>query len=59
MQDWKSIAIAKRLGIPEAQLELIVPVLEALEASFRPLVATIATDIEPSIILSEPAVLGE
>lgn len=59
MQDWKSIAIAQRLGIPEAQLDLIVPVLEALDASFRPLVATIPTNVEPSVILSEPAVLGE
>ncbi len=59
MQDWKSIAAAKRLGIPEAQIDLIVPVLEALDASFRPLVATIPGEIEPSIILYEPAVLGE
>ncbi|MGI8991280.1 MAG: hypothetical protein ACR2I2_17080 [Bryobacteraceae bacterium] len=59
MQDWKSIAIAKRLGMPESDLDLIVPVLEALDASFRPLIATIPIDIEPSIILSEPAVLGE
>ncbi|MDQ6665866.1 MAG: hypothetical protein M3Z23_15915, partial [Acidobacteriota bacterium] len=58
MQDWKSIACAKRLGIPEEQLDLIVAVLEALDASFRPLVATIPGNVEPSIILSEPAVLG-
>ena len=59
MQDWKSIASAKDVGIPDADLDGIVSVLESLEAAFRPLVVTIPRDVEPAITLSEPAVQGE
>lgn len=59
MRDWKALASAMRLEIPEADLDRIVPALESLEASFRPLVASIPRDVEPAIILSEPAVYGE
>ena len=59
MQDWKSIASAKRIGIPDADLDAIGSVLESLESSFRPLVVTIPRDVEPAVILSEPTVQGE
>ena len=59
MQDWRSIALAKRVGIPDADLDGIVAVLESLDASFRPLVVTIPRDVEPAVTLSEPAVQGE
>ena len=59
MQDWKSIALAKRLGIPDSDLDGIVTALESLHASFRPLVVTIPRDVEPAVTLSEPAVQGE
>lgn len=59
MRDWKALASAMRLEIPEADLDRIVPALESLETSFRPLIATIARDVEPAIILSEPAVQGK
>jgi hypothetical protein len=35
--DWKKIAAALEPWIPSADAEKIVPVLEALEAAFRPL----------------------
>lgn len=59
MQDWKSIASAKRIGIPDADLDGIATVLESLDASFRPLVVTIPRDVEPAVTLSESAVRGE
>ncbi len=58
MQDWKSLASAKRLGIPDADLDGIASVLESLDASFRPLIVTIPRDAEPAVILSESAVQG-
>jgi len=37
MTDWKKIASAIEPAIPAEDVEKIVPVLEALEAAFRPL----------------------
>ena len=37
MTDWKKIAAALDPPIPAPDLEKIVPVMEALEAAFRPL----------------------
>jgi hypothetical protein len=54
MKDWKLIAAASRWNIPEADLERIAPVLDALEASFRPLVRSIPPDIEPAPTFSCP-----
>ncbi len=58
MKNWKKIAEANDLRIPESDLERIVPALETLEAAFRPLVKTIPDEIEPAItfrIIPEPA----
>ena len=41
MTDWKLIAVALDPPIPQPDLEKIVPVLDALERAFRPLVATL------------------
>jgi len=41
MTDWKILASAADPPIPAEDIEKAVPVLEALEAAFRPLVATI------------------
>jgi len=47
MTDWKKIAAALEPAIPGADIEKIVPVLEALEAAFRPLQTSIppGTDV--------------
>jgi hypothetical protein len=42
MTDWKNLAAALDPPIPAEDIEKIVPILQALEASFRPLQATIA-----------------
>jgi hypothetical protein len=39
--DWKKIASALEPEIPAEDIEKVVPVLEALEAAFRPLRASI------------------
>jgi hypothetical protein len=46
MTDWKKLAAALDPPIPPADLEKIVPVLEALETAFRPLQRLIPPDAE-------------
>ena len=55
MTDWMAIAAGRGLGIPDADLDRIVPVLEALEAAFRPLAENIPWDVEPAVTFSCPA----
>jgi hypothetical protein len=47
MKNWKLIAAASNFDIPEAEVERIAPVLDALEAAFRPLVEEIPLETEP------------
>lgn len=47
------------IDIPPEALERIQPIVEDLEKAFRPLVAKLPFTVEPAIILSEAAVLGE
>ncbi len=54
MKNWKLLAAAQNLGIPEPDLARIVPALEALEAAFRPLAAAIPPEIEPAVIFRRP-----
>lgn len=48
-KDWKKIARASGLSIPDASLELIAQPLDALEADFRPLVRTLKPTAEPAV----------
>lgn len=47
MTDWKNLAASADPPIPAADIEKAVPILEALESAFRPLVASIppGTDV--------------
>jgi hypothetical protein len=54
MKDWKSIAIALSLDIPDTDLEKIAPVMDTLEAAFRPLVREIPLETEPAVIFHLP-----
>jgi hypothetical protein len=49
MIDFKALARARGLDIPEAELDRIVPTLETLEAAFRPLAADLPASLEPAI----------
>ncbi len=49
MKNWKKIAEANELRIPEPDLDRITPALEALDAAFRPLAKDIPHDVEPAI----------
>lgn len=49
MTDWKALAKARGLNIPDADLERIVSPLDKLEQSFRPLIEKIPHDLEPAI----------
>jgi hypothetical protein len=48
-KDWKKIARASGLSIPDAALERIAQALDALETSFRPLVRALPPETEPAI----------
>ncbi|HEY1239344.1 MAG TPA: hypothetical protein VGF16_02255 [Bryobacteraceae bacterium] len=50
MTDWKAIARARGLAIPEADVEKIAPRLDALEAAFRPLAVKLTPDQEPAVV---------
>jgi len=56
MKNWKAIASGNELNLTDEYLATITPPLDALEAAFRPLVAGIPHEIEPSVTLSEAAV---
>ncbi len=50
MKDWKAIAKAEKLDIPEGDLERITPPLDGLEQAFRPLLQTLAGETQPAAI---------
>ena len=54
MKDWKKIASANNLNIPDADLERITASLDALEAAFRPLVKSIPHEVEPAVTFVIP-----
>jgi len=49
MKNWKKVAEAYDLRIPESDIEHITPSLDALAAAFRPLARSIPDDVEPAI----------
>jgi hypothetical protein len=49
MKNWKKVAEAYDLRIPDSDLERIAPSLDGLESAFRPLTKTIPDDVEPAI----------
>jgi len=49
MKNWKEIAEASDLRIPESDLDRIAPALDALESAFRPLAGNIPDDVEPAV----------
>jgi|HubBroStandDraft_2_1064218.scaffolds.fasta_scaffold59120_2 hypothetical protein len=48
-KDWKKIARASGLSIPDAALERIAQSLDALETGFRPLVRALPPQTEPAL----------
>jgi hypothetical protein len=49
MKNWKKIAEASDLRIPDTDLDRITPALDALETAFRPLTKDIPHDVEPAV----------
>jgi hypothetical protein len=47
MTDWKALAQARGLNLPDKELDRISAPLAALEAAFRPLVAGLTPGQEP------------
>jgi hypothetical protein len=48
-KDWKKMARASGVSIPDAAMERIAQSLDALEADFRPLVRALAPETEPAL----------
>jgi len=54
MTDWKLLAVARRLGMPDEELERSRPAMEALEAGFRPLARSVPLYLEPAVVFQCP-----
>jgi hypothetical protein len=54
MKDWKKIASANGLLIPEGDFDRITPALDSLEKSFRPLVDSMPQDLDPAFLFAIP-----
>jgi hypothetical protein len=52
MKDWKTIAAAMNLNIPEGDLDALVPALATVEKAFRPLARTIPMEVDPAVAFS-------
>jgi hypothetical protein len=50
MTNWKLLAEAHQLGIPEPELERIVPTLDALDKAFRKVLSALPADADSSLI---------
>jgi hypothetical protein len=48
-KDWKKIARANGLSIPETALDSVAPSLDALEGGFRPLARALPPETEPAV----------
>lgn len=53
-RDWKTLARALALDIPETDVERIAPALDSLESSFRPLAEEVPPLAEPAVIFLCP-----
>ena len=54
--DWKAVAAARGLDLPEAELAKLSAMMEALEPAGKALAANLTFDIEPSTTFGEEAV---
>jgi hypothetical protein len=50
MTNWKLLAEAHQIGIPEPELERIVPTLEALDQAFRNVLSALPPDADSALI---------
>jgi len=54
MRNWKQIASGFNLELSDSDIERIAPVMDGLEAAFRPLASSIAHEIEPAVVFQIP-----
>lgn len=50
MTNWKLLAEAHQLAIPEPELERIVPTLDALDKAFRKVLSGLPADTDSSLV---------
>ena len=53
MTDWKTLAAARCPDLSAEAVQRIVPALEALETSFRPLAEQLTSDDESAVVFSD------
>jgi len=54
MKDWKLLAAAHGLELGPEEAERVRAVMEALEAAFQPLAASIPPEVEPAVVFLCP-----
>ena len=54
MKDWKKIADAANLAIPDSEFDRITAALDSLEKSFRPLVAALPFQLGMAVVYLNP-----
>jgi hypothetical protein len=59
MTDWKTLAAARCPDMPADAIARVVPALESLETTFRPLAETLTADDESAIIFANIRERGE
>jgi hypothetical protein len=59
MKNWKKLAEANDLRIPESDIEGIAASLDTLESAFRPLTKNIPDDVEPAVTFYVIPEIGE
>jgi hypothetical protein len=59
VKDWEGIAKASGVEIPAAELQRAAKTLDALEATFRPLVASLEVSLEPAAVFQAEEDAGD
>jgi len=59
MTDWKALAAARCPDIPADAVARLIPAMEALETTLRPLTANLTAQDEPAVIFANVRERGE
>ena len=56
MTDWKTLTAARGLHLPDAEVEKLASIMDALEPAYEALAARLTLDIEPATTVGDEAV---
>ena len=55
MTDWKTLTAARGLHLPDAEVEKLASIMDALEPAYEALAARLTLDIEPATTVGDEA----